>query len=117
MQEIIRDQRDVESSRIPRTIDCELTEDLTGTCMPGDLVTINGVVKALNLETAGAGRSNRDKCTFVLYIYVNSIQGMLSSQQNDSAAGKNSNNLKDLEFLPTDLECFNQIQQEPDPFK
>ena len=117
MQEIIQGQRDYESGRIPRTIDCELTEDLTDTCRLGDLVTINGVVKAMSLQTAGAGRSNRDKCTFVLYIYANSIQGMLTSQQDDSAAGKKSNNLKYFEFLPTDLECFKEIQQEPDPFK
>lgn len=55
LQEVISDPKDVESGRIPRTIECELSEDLTGICMPGDLITINGIVKALNLELLGGG--------------------------------------------------------------
>lgn len=39
-----------EAGRIPRTIECELTADLVDTCVPGDMVTITGVVKANNSE-------------------------------------------------------------------
>ncbi len=37
LQEVILDHsdKDIENGRIPRTIDCELTEDLTGICSPG----------------------------------------------------------------------------------
>lgn len=42
------DQR--ESGRIPRTIECELTQDLVDSCVPGDMVTITGVIKVSNEE-------------------------------------------------------------------
>ena len=114
---MILDQKDVESGRIPRTIECELTEDLTGSCSPGDLVTVNGIVKALTAETSGAGRSNKDKCTFVLYINTNSIQGMLSTQNDDDSSNKFVNNAKSFEFSANDLECFKEIKEHPDVFK
>lgn len=34
-----------EGGRIPRTVDCEAREDLVDSCVPGDLVTITGIVK------------------------------------------------------------------------
>ena len=117
MQEVILDQKDVESGRIPRTIECELTEDLTGSCSPGDLITVNGIVKALTAESSGAGRSNKDKCTFVLYVNVNSMQGMLSSDNEDASANKFVNNAKNFEFTASDLECFKEIKSQPDVFK
>lgn len=30
---------------MPRTIDCEVTEDLVGSCSPGEAVVLIGVVK------------------------------------------------------------------------
>lgn len=34
-----------EGGRVPRTIDVELTEDLVDTYVPGDVVTVTGIVK------------------------------------------------------------------------
>lgn len=80
--------------------------------MPGDLITVNGILKALTLESAGVGRSNKDKCTFMFYISVNSIQAQSSSSEVDS-----SSNIKDVEFSLSDLECFKNIRAEEDVFK
>lgn len=33
---------------MPRTVECELTEDLVDCCIPGDIVTVTGIVKVLN---------------------------------------------------------------------
>jgi DNA replicative helicase MCM subunit Mcm2 (Cdc46/Mcm family) len=33
---------------VPRTIECELTEDLVDCCIPGEIVTVTGIVKVLN---------------------------------------------------------------------
>ena len=114
IQEILLDPKDVDSGRIPRTIECELTEDLTGKCAPGDLVTVNGIVKALSAETTGAGRSNKDKCTFVLYINVSSIQGMVSNEEEST---KPMNNPKNFEFSAKDLESFKAINEEDNAFR
>lgn len=37
-----------EEGRVPRTIECELTEDLVDCCIPGEIVTVTGIVKVLN---------------------------------------------------------------------
>lgn len=48
------DQR--EAGRIPRTIECELVQDLVDSCVPGDMVTITGIVKVSSTEE-GEGHS------------------------------------------------------------
>ncbi len=114
VQEIILDQKDVECGRIPRTIECELTEDLTGKVSPGDMITVNGILKALSTETIGAGRSAKDKCSFVMYISANSIQPM-GSTNDEAAASRNC--MKNLEFSAKDLEAFKLITSHSNPFK
>ena len=116
LQEVILDHKDSESGRIPRTIECELTEDLTNCCMPGDLVTISGVVKALTVETAGAGKSIKDKYSYVLYIDTNSIQSMALTDEGEKKSKANINT-KTIEFSPRDLEAFREIQSDPSVFK
>jgi DNA helicase MCM8 len=37
-----------EEGRVPRTIECELTENLVDCCIPGEVVTVTGIVKVLN---------------------------------------------------------------------
>lgn len=49
VQELISDDQR-ESGRIPRTIECELSQDLVDSCVPGDMVTITGVIKVSNEE-------------------------------------------------------------------
>ncbi|XP_044337960.1 probable DNA helicase MCM8 isoform X4 [Triticum aestivum] len=46
-----------EEGRVPRTIECELTEDLVDCCIPGEVVTVAGIVKVLNnyMDVGGAG--------------------------------------------------------------
>lgn len=44
------------SGRVPRSLECELTEDLVDLCVPGDVVTINGIVKCTTNQT-----NNRSK--------------------------------------------------------
>lgn len=37
----------VESASSPRKLECELTEDLVKTCIPGDDVTVTGIIKVI----------------------------------------------------------------------
>lgn len=55
-----------DTGRVPRTIDCELTSDLTGSCVPGDSVTICGLVK---VSTQDQGKSHCNKY-IIIFIYV-----------------------------------------------
>lgn len=34
-----------EAGRVPRTVECEVSDDLVSSCSPGDEVTIVGIVK------------------------------------------------------------------------
>lgn len=116
-----------------------------GTCSPGELVTINGIVKASNLEESGSGKTNRDKATYVMYINVNSISSRtnstnytttpnknkdstLSTSSADLSTSSNNNNTtssrsssssssNELEFSKIDLEFFNTIKDNNYPFK
>lgn len=37
-----------ETGRIPRTVECHLTSDLCDSCVPGDTVTVAGIVRVTN---------------------------------------------------------------------
>lgn len=47
LQELLKSESH-EEGRVPRTVECELTEDLVDACIPGDVVTITGYVKVMN---------------------------------------------------------------------
>lgn len=65
------DKRDL--GQIPRTVECELTEDLVHSCRNGDSVTVTGVVKALPAE-AGGGGGKRGESLFLLYIDAAAVE-------------------------------------------
>ena len=44
MQELIGGEQR-EAGRIPRTVECQLTSDLCDSCVPGDTVTVTGIVR------------------------------------------------------------------------
>jgi len=58
IQEILTDDQH-EAGRIPRTIECELTKDLVDKCVPGDQVSICGVVKVVSTDQFAQGRMYR----------------------------------------------------------
>lgn len=33
---------------MPRTVECELIEDLVDLCIPGDVVTVTGIIRVIN---------------------------------------------------------------------
>jgi DNA helicase MCM8 len=39
-----------EAGRVPRAVECELTSDLVDVAVPGELVTVSGVVKVESVE-------------------------------------------------------------------
>lgn len=70
-----------EEGRMPRTIDAELFDDLIDGCIPGDIVTVCGVVKVLTIE--GRGYKDRNaKCLYYMYLEANSV----STTRNRNAA-------------------------------
>ncbi|XP_064411395.1 DNA helicase MCM8 [Latimeria chalumnae] len=106
------DQR--EAGRIPRTIECELMQDLVDSCVPGDMVTIAGIVKVSNSEEGG-NRNKKDKCMFLLYIEANSVSN--SKGQKAKESDESTNHGTSIEFSLKDLYAIQAIQAEENLFK
>ena len=56
IQELSTDENT--GGRVPRTVDVELTEDLVDSCVPGDVVTVGGVVRATKCDAQGTNSSH-----------------------------------------------------------
>lgn len=59
IQELLRSE-DHEEGRVPRTVECELTEDLVDACIPGDVVTVAGIIRVINnyMDIGGGKRDS-----------------------------------------------------------
>ncbi|XP_025104122.1 DNA helicase MCM8-like [Pomacea canaliculata] len=125
LQEITSDNQK-EAGRIPRTVDCELTSDLVDSCVPGDVVTVSGIVKVNSIDE---GRSkNKEKCMFLLYIFANSISNSKGCKTNGSDVNsadsrEKSRNISSgggrlaMEFSMKELYAIQEIQSEPNLFR
>ena len=64
---------------MPKTIDCEIKDDLIDSCISGDIVTICGIMKTElqnDIKGYGAktGGGNRNRALHASYIDVSSIK-------------------------------------------
>ncbi|XP_075867049.1 DNA helicase MCM8 [Microcebus murinus] len=112
IQELMSDDQR-EAGRIPRTIECELVHDLVDSCVPGDTVTVTGIVKVSNAEEGS--RNKNDKCMFLLYIEANSICNSKGQKTKTSEDGCKHGML--MEFSLKDLYAIQEIQAEENLFK
>ncbi|XP_067900466.1 DNA helicase MCM8 isoform X1 [Heterodontus francisci] len=106
------DKRD--AGRIPRTIECELIQDLVDSCVPGDMVTVTGIVKVAN-SSEGKTRNKDDKCMFFLYIEANSISNG-KGRRNESSE-EVSGDTTSMEFTLKELYAIQEIQAEENLLK
>ena len=51
---------------MPRTVECELTQDLVDACIPGDVVTVTGIIRGINTYM-DIGGGMVDTACFVLH--------------------------------------------------
>eukprot|EP00794_Sanderia_malayensis_P020314 gene20314-22313_t len=109
IQEIMLDDKR-ETGRIPRTIECELFSDLVDSCVPGDMVTVNGIVRLVNNEDYSS-KSNKEKCMFLLYIHANSLTNFRESKNKEDSENQNN------EFTLKELYAIQEIHSEKNLFK
>ncbi|KAM7327272.1 hypothetical protein ACRRTK_013639 [Alexandromys fortis] len=112
IQELMSDAQR-EAGRIPRTIECELVHDLVDSCVPGDTVTITGIVKVSNTEEGS--RNKNDKCMFLLYIEANSVSNSKGQKSQTAEDGCQHGTL--MEFSLKDLYAIQEIQAEENLLK
>jgi len=98
------DQR--ESGRVPRTVECELTNDLVYTCIPGDVVTITGIIKKKLCNSNKQNTQNKESNIFMQYIEVVSIQN-----NKNQSKGKVTSTV--FQFTMKDYYCIQKIHSNP----
>ncbi|KAM6916200.1 DNA helicase MCM8 [Xenentodon cancila] len=103
-----------ETGRIPRTVECHLTADLCDSCVPGDTVTVTGIVRVIN---DGIPRGNKDQCMFLLYIDATSVsntKGQLSKAGGEGSRESPEDRSGGEEYSLKELYAIQEIQSQPD---
>ncbi|KAH7866667.1 hypothetical protein Vadar_023432 [Vaccinium darrowii] len=112
LQELLKSEHH-EQGRVPRTVECELTEDLVDACIPGDVVTVTGIIRVINnyMDIGGGKSKSKSQGLYYLYLEAVSIKNSKSQSQpeglqdrNDDARATELSDLytfsqKDLEFV------------------
>ncbi|OIT35984.1 PREDICTED: probable DNA helicase MCM8 isoform X2 [Nicotiana attenuata] len=117
IQELLKSENH-EEGRVPRTVECELTEDLVDACIPGDIVTVTGIIRVINnyMDIGGGKSKSKNQGLHYLYLEVVSItnsksQSTLEGSQDNSNA--RSTELFDLfSFTSKDLEFIVKFSEE-----
>ncbi|PKA63301.1 DNA replication licensing factor MCM3 like 1 [Apostasia shenzhenica] len=114
-----------EEGRVPRTVDCELSLDLVDSCIPGDIVTVTGIIKVINnyMDIGGGKSKNKNQGLYYLYLEAISVRNSKSQTVCEDSEIKDTIlrdvhtfSAKDLEFIVKFLEehgsdTFRQIIQ------
>ncbi|KAI5054214.1 hypothetical protein GOP47_0030893, partial [Adiantum capillus-veneris] len=113
-----------EEGRMPRTVECELTNDLVDVCVPGDVVTVCGLVKAINTDMDVGGGKHKTKGQSLFYLYLEAIS-VVNSKNQSTATEDHENDVRAAAppnartFSPRDLEFIVRFATEhgPDLFR
>ncbi|PIA38676.1 hypothetical protein AQUCO_02700121v1 [Aquilegia coerulea] len=118
IQELLRSENH-EEGRVPRTVECELTEDLVDACIPGDVVTVTGIIKVINNYIDVGGGKSKNKHQGLYYLYLEAVSIKNSKSQSapedslDSSTDVRATELFDLySFSPRDLEFIVKFSEE-----
>ncbi|KAA3464965.1 putative DNA helicase MCM8 [Gossypium australe] len=118
LQELLKSE-DHEEGRVPRTVECELTEDLVDLCIPGDVATVTGIIRVINnyMDIGGGKSKGRNQGFYYLYIEAVSIKNSKSLSVTEDLEDSNSDarpkELVDLFFFsPRDLEFIVKFSKE-----
>ncbi|XP_022744093.1 probable DNA helicase MCM8 isoform X2 [Durio zibethinus] len=118
LQELLKSE-DHEEGRVPRTVECELTEDLVDVCIPGDVVTVTGIIRVINnyMDIGGGKSKSRNQGFYYLYIEAVSVKNSKSQSTPEDLQDSNSNHrptdlVELFSFSPRDLEFIVKFSEE-----
>ncbi|KAG0254348.1 DNA replication licensing factor mcm8 [Mortierella polycephala] len=121
LQEKLPDDR-LDSGRVPRTIECEVTSDLVDRVIPGDVVEITGIVKVTQSEKS-YGRPKTGNTMYLLYLDVNYLTKSTMTVEDDDMYHdyESKDNVKDskdsIQITTKDLYAIEEVHMEPQLFK
>ena len=67
-----------EAGRIPRTVECQLTSDLCDSCVPGDTVSVTGIVRVTS--DGMHSHMQTETCTWPLKAALGAMVALQSRQ-------------------------------------
>ncbi|KAK2714741.1 DNA helicase MCM8-like isoform X1 [Artemia franciscana] len=102
IQEILDDDQK-DWGRVPRTMDCVLTEDLVDSLLPGDSVILSGIVKILKGDGQNMTRRQDEKTLYDPYIDATSVL--------NTKRGHTLNRESDCDVVEFTEGDYNEIQQ------
>ncbi|KAI3791724.1 hypothetical protein L2E82_05586 [Cichorium intybus] len=114
IQELLKSEHH-EEGRVPRTVECELVEDLVDTCIPGDVVTVTGIIRVINnyMDIGGGKSKGRNQGLYYLYLEGVSIKNSKSQSENAQESVTKATDLLDLySFSQKDLEFVYKFSSE-----
>ncbi|KAF9162887.1 DNA replication licensing factor mcm8 [Actinomortierella ambigua] len=119
----------LDAGRVPRTIECEVTKELVDKVVPGDVIEVTGIVKAIQSDDSKS-RTKTGNTMFLLYIDVSYINKAAISQDErdyvDSDEGDDSDDdnhdrqgggKESIQLTRKDLYAIEDIHTEPQLFK
>ncbi|KAF9102356.1 DNA replication licensing factor mcm8 [Mortierella sp. AM989] len=121
LQEKLPDDR-LDSGRVPRTIECEVTNDLVDRVIPGDVVEMTGIVKVSQSEKSYT-RIKTGNTMYLLYLDVNYLQKATMTLEDDDIyqdydSKESSKDSKDsIQITTKDLYAIREVHLEPQLFK
>ncbi|KAJ8934470.1 hypothetical protein NQ314_013345 [Rhamnusium bicolor] len=99
-----------ESARIPRTLDCILMQDLVKSCIPGDDITITGIIKVRDIDSNNG--KNKQNTIFNLYLEAVSIHNNKKQSNGSYTASEEG-----ITFNTNDYYLIQKIHSEPMLFR
>ncbi|XP_073008456.1 probable DNA helicase MCM8 [Typha latifolia] len=106
IQELLKSESH-EEGRVPRTVECELTEDLVDSCLPGDIVTVTGIVKVINNYMDVGGGKSKNKNHGLYYLYLEAIS-VRNSKAQTTTKDFNMNSSETRAKMLLDFHAFSQ---------
>ena len=120
IQEIENDINDINAGKMPKTIECEIKNDLIDTCISGDIVTICGIMKTeVQSDIKGyAGQINKNRALHMSYIDVNSIKNSNTEYFLQTAISNNpsTSNINDQKVNLAEINMIHKISERKDLF-
>ncbi|XP_071700805.1 probable DNA helicase MCM8 [Rutidosis leptorrhynchoides] len=111
IQELLKSEHH-EEGRVPRIVECELVEDLVDLCIPGDVVTVTGLIRVINNYMDIGGGKSKGKNQGLYYLYLEGISVINSKSQAESETSQNTETVGKAMDLSNVYSSFSQRDSE-----
>lgn len=110
--------KDINAGKLPKTIDCEIKNDLIDACISGDIVTICGIMKTeLQSDNKGfGGAKSSNRALHASYIDVNSVKNSNTEFFLATATSSTGGAVSDNKVSLAELGIIHKIAERKDVF-